>query len=116
MCFKLKLPDAKLPREIHLKAEKGGEIDVFLCPDTSPEATQTPCDPLLDDIKPLLTPIIEKYLSPRFRKGLYIFVIPGKIKTIIFFIFFNIRFKYCSLFKQKFNHILDTKLRPVVLA
>lgn len=65
---KLVLPDAKVPRDIHLKAEKGGEIDVFLCPDNSPEVTQTPCDPLLEDIKPLLTPIIEKYISPRYRK------------------------------------------------
>lgn len=128
----LQLPDLKMPREIHMKAEKGGEIDVFLCPDanwpseeyvpTSSTTTayqpqqptavaakpaqplqplqpnqqqqhqyqqqqpqpmplqphvqtnyqqqlSTPCDPLLNDIKPLLTPIIEKYLSPRFRKG-----------------------------------------------
>lgn len=67
------MPDTNVPREIHLKAEKGGEIDVFLCPDTSSEATQTPCDPLLDDIQPLLTPIIEKYLSPRYKKGKYFF-------------------------------------------
>lgn len=61
----LKLPDAKLPREIHLKADKG-EIDVFLCPD---DAYQPAGDPLLDDIRPIITPIVEKYLSPRNRIG-----------------------------------------------
>ncbi|XP_055310370.1 transcription factor E2f1 [Sitodiplosis mosellana] len=57
---KLMLPENK-PREIHLKADKG-EIDVFLCPD---DAYQPPCDPLLDDIRPYVAPIVEKYLSPR---------------------------------------------------
>lgn len=51
----------KSPREIHLKSEKG-EIDVFLCPD---EISQTTCDPLLDDLRPYVGPIVEKYLSPR---------------------------------------------------
>lgn len=59
------LPDAKLPREIHLKADKG-EIDVFLCPD---DTYQQSCDPLLDDIRPIVTPIVEKYLSPRSKIG-----------------------------------------------
>lgn len=56
----LQLPETK-PREIHLKADKG-EIDVFLCPD---DASQPSCDPLLDDIRPYVAPIVEKYLSPR---------------------------------------------------
>lgn len=64
----LKLPDAKVPREIHLKADKG-EIDVFLCPDDTYQ--QPPCDPLLDDIRPIVTPIVEKYLSPRNKNGSY---------------------------------------------
>lgn len=51
----------KSPREIHLKSEKG-EIDVYLCPD---DAYQHTCDPLLDDIRPYVAPIVEKYLSPR---------------------------------------------------
>lgn len=58
--FNSQLPENK-PREIHLKAEQG-EIDVFLCPD---DAYQPPCDPLLDDIRPYVAPIVEKYLSPR---------------------------------------------------
>lgn len=62
---KLVLPDAKLPREIHLKSDRG-EIDVFLCPD---EAHQPLCDPLLDDIRPIVTPIVEKYLSPKGKIG-----------------------------------------------
>lgn len=61
----LQLPDAKLPREIHFKADKG-EIDVFLCPD---DTYQPPCDPLLDDIRPYVTPIVEKYLSPQKGNG-----------------------------------------------
>lgn len=63
--LQLQLPDAKLPREIHLKSDKG-EIDVFLCPD---ETHQPLCDPLLDDIRPIVTPIVEKYLSPRSKIG-----------------------------------------------
>lgn len=59
------MPDAKLPREIHFKADKG-EIDVFLCPD---DTYQPPCDPLLDDIRPYVTPIVEKYLSPQKGNG-----------------------------------------------
>lgn len=64
-CF-LQLPESKSPREIHLKADKG-EIDVFLCPDDvySSDSSQPPCDPLLDDIRPYVTPIAEKYLSPK---------------------------------------------------
>ncbi|XP_002096577.2 transcription factor E2f1 [Drosophila yakuba] len=34
---KLVLPNTKLPREIYVKAENSGEINVFLCHDTSPE-------------------------------------------------------------------------------
>lgn len=60
------MPDAKLPREIHFKADKG-EIDVFLCPDDSYQ--QTNGDPLLDDIRPYVTPIVEKYLSPQKING-----------------------------------------------
>lgn len=74
--FFFKLPDAKVPREIHLKSEKG-EIDVFLCPDNNSDVAHPICDPLLNDIKPLITPIIEKYLSPRYRRG----------KTIMFHFF-----------------------------
>lgn len=58
--FFFQLPENK-PREIHLKADKG-EIDVFLCQD---DAYQPSCDPLLDDIRPYVAPIVEKYLSPR---------------------------------------------------
>lgn len=65
--IQLQLPDAKLPREIHLKSDKG-EIDVFLCPD---ETHQPLCDPLLDDIRPIVTPIVEKYLSPRSKIGMF---------------------------------------------
>lgn len=35
--FVLQLPDSLNPREIHVKAENNGEINVFLCHDTSPE-------------------------------------------------------------------------------
>ncbi|XP_017103311.2 transcription factor E2f1 [Drosophila bipectinata] len=34
---KLVLPNTKLPREIYVKAENSGEINVFLCHDTTPE-------------------------------------------------------------------------------
>ncbi|XP_030243758.1 transcription factor E2f1 isoform X2 [Drosophila navojoa] len=34
---KLVLPNTKLPREIYVKAENSGEINVFLCHDNSPE-------------------------------------------------------------------------------
>ncbi|XP_031625794.1 transcription factor E2f1 [Contarinia nasturtii] len=57
---KLMLPENK-PWEIHLKADKG-EIDVFLCQD---DTYQPSCDPLLDDIRQYVAPIVEKYLSPR---------------------------------------------------
>lgn len=63
--FTRQLPDEKLPREIHFKADKG-EIDVFLCPD---DANQPTGDPLLDDIRPYVTPIVEKYLSPNNGDG-----------------------------------------------
>lgn len=33
----LQLPNTKLPREIYVKAENSGEINVFLCHDQSPE-------------------------------------------------------------------------------
>lgn len=49
-----------------MKADKG-EIDVFLCPDDTYQPTA--CDPLLDDIRPIVTPIVEKYLSPRSKIG-----------------------------------------------
>jgi len=35
--FVVQLPNTKLPREIYVKAENSGEINVFLCHDTSPE-------------------------------------------------------------------------------
>lgn len=57
------------PREIHLKADKGGEIDVLLCPEASSDVAQPISDPLLDDIKPLIAPLVEKFLSPRLKKG-----------------------------------------------
>ncbi|KAJ6636062.1 Transcription factor E2f1 [Pseudolycoriella hygida] len=65
---KLVLPGSSNPREIHLKADKGGEIDVFLCPEASSDVAQPISDPLLDDIKPLIAPLVEKFLSPRFKK------------------------------------------------
>ncbi|XP_030565208.1 transcription factor E2f1 isoform X1 [Drosophila novamexicana] len=36
---KLVLPNTKLPREIYVKAENSGEINVFLCQDNSPESS-----------------------------------------------------------------------------
>ncbi|XP_037036748.1 transcription factor E2F4 isoform X2 [Bradysia coprophila] len=65
---KLVLPGSQNPREIHLKADKGGEIDVFLCPEANSDVAQPISDPLLDDIKPLIAPLVEKFLSPRFKK------------------------------------------------
>lgn len=64
----LVLPDTKTPREIYLKSDNG-EINVFLCPDqTETSATTTPIkDPLLEDIDTFVTPIYEKYLSPRVK-------------------------------------------------
>lgn len=42
---------------------------MFLCPEASSEVAQPISDPLLDDIKPLIAPLVEKFLSPRFKKG-----------------------------------------------
>lgn len=88
---KLVLPDVQQPREIFLKSEKG-EIDVFLCPEsseTSPNggslggigsysgslfggstgggngSSRSGPDPLLEDIDPLLSPFNEKLFSPK---------------------------------------------------
>lgn len=63
------MPETKSPREIHLKSDKG-EIDVFLCHDDAQQQQQqnqlsTSGDSLLDDIRPYVTPIVEKYLGPR---------------------------------------------------
>lgn len=64
------MPETKSPREIHLKSDKG-EIDVFLCHDDAQMQQQqhqqlsASGDSLLDDIRPYVTPIVEKYLSPR---------------------------------------------------
>lgn len=75
----LVLPDTKHPREIYLKSDNG-EINVFLCPDAnaaggggglgSNENTvpNSPVkDTLLEDIDSFVTPIYEKYLSPRLK-------------------------------------------------
>lgn len=65
----LVLPDTKTPREIYLKSDNG-EINVFLCPDQNNDNSvhTTPVkDPLLEDIDTLVTPIFEKYLSPRIK-------------------------------------------------
>lgn len=49
---KLVLPDTPFPREIHLKAENNGEINVYLCTDTSTESpTSFSGDPLFNDMK-----------------------------------------------------------------
>lgn len=66
----LVLPDTKTPREIYLKSDNG-EINVFLCPEqTESFAPSTPIkDPLLEDIDTLVTPIYEKYLSPRVKNA-----------------------------------------------
>lgn len=42
---------------------------MFLCPEASSDVAQPISDPLLDDIKPLIAPLVEKFLSPRFKKG-----------------------------------------------
>lgn len=70
----MQLPDCLNPREIHVKAENNGEINVFLCHDTSPEnspnfgqtaalaqrqtlgAIKHQYDPIIDD---QLTPMLE---------------------------------------------------------
>lgn len=87
----LVLPDTKHPREIYLKSDNG-EINVFLCPDANAGdkggsmGSSTGCgngggggsnentvpnspvkDTLLDDIDSFVTPIYEKYLSPRLK-------------------------------------------------
>lgn len=67
----LVLPDTKMPRDIYLKSDNG-EINVFLCPEQNESSTvqTTPTkDPLLEDIDTLVTPIYEKYLSPRLRSS-----------------------------------------------
>lgn len=64
----LALPDTKKPT-IYLKSDNG-EINVFLCPEQNESNTvqTTPTkDPLLEDIDTFITPIYEKYLSPRFK-------------------------------------------------
>lgn len=87
------------PREIFLKSEKG-EIDVFLCPEsseTSPNgslggigscsgslfggstgggngSSRSGPDPLLEDIDPLLSPFNEKLFSPKNK--------PSKIASV----------------------------------
>lgn len=87
---KLVLPDVQQPREIFLKSEKG-EIDVFLCPEsseTSPNgslggigscsgslfggstgggngSSRSGLDPLLENIDPLLSPFNERLFSPK---------------------------------------------------
>lgn len=89
---KLVLPDVQQPREIFLKSEKG-EIDVFLCPESSEGSpnggslggigscsgslfggstggggngnSRSGPDPLLQDIDPLLSPFSEKLFSPK---------------------------------------------------
>lgn len=87
---KLVLPDVQQPREIFLKSEKG-EIDVFLCPESSEGSpnggslgglgscsgslfggstggngnSRSGPDPLLENIDPLLSPFSEKLFSPK---------------------------------------------------
>lgn len=58
------LPDTKDPREIHLKSENNGEINVFLCTDNSPENSPTFSDPLFNNIN-RLTPVIETNLKQK---------------------------------------------------
>lgn len=82
----LVLPDTKMPRDIYLKSDNG-EINVFLCPEqnelagtanaaatgSAPNHTvqTTPTrDPLLDDIDTFISPIYEKYLSPRLKSSM----------------------------------------------
>ncbi|XP_055609534.1 uncharacterized protein LOC129756637 [Uranotaenia lowii] len=87
----LQLPDVQQPREIFLKSEKG-EIDVFLCPESSESSPNNNLlagtsssngsligtaigngnsrpgpDPLLENIDPLLSPLSEKLFSPKNR-------------------------------------------------
>lgn len=77
----LQLPDSLNPREIHVKAENNGEINVFLCHDTSPEnspnfgqtaqrqavAAMAHHDPLIDDLG-RLTPLMEAEKRRRLGK------------------------------------------------
>lgn len=77
----LQLPDSLNPREIHVKAENNGEINVFLCHDTSPEnspnfgqtaqrqavAMAAHHDPLIDDLG-RLTPLMEAEKRRRLGK------------------------------------------------
>lgn len=67
---KLVLPDAKVPREIHVKAENNGEINVFLCHDNSPETSPNfSNDPLFNNIN-RLTPVIDSSRKARLGGGL----------------------------------------------
>ncbi|XP_055850035.1 transcription factor E2f1 isoform X2 [Episyrphus balteatus] len=62
---KLVLPDSRVPREIHVKAENNGEINVFLCHDNSPETSPNfSNDPLFNNIN-RLTPVIESSRKAR---------------------------------------------------
>lgn len=91
---KLVLPDKQQPREIFLKSEKG-EIDVFLCPESSEGSpngwvggsssstsslvacssttgngnSRSGPDLLLEDIHPLLSPFSERLFSPKNRQS-----------------------------------------------
>ncbi|XP_073844907.1 E2F transcription factor 1 [Musca autumnalis] len=93
---KLVLPDSLNPREIHVKAENNGEINVFLCHDTSPENSpnfgqtaalaqrQTPGaiqhhnDPLIDDLDHL-TPMMAA--EKRRRLGLPSSTYPTNVRS-----------------------------------
>lgn len=86
------MPETAIAREIYLKSDKG-EINVFLCPDPSNDSqiNSSPTDPLLQDIKPLLTPV---YDSPRHKNGKFL------ISIKFFFIFLKIRiFFYLALIR-----------------
>lgn len=62
---KLVLPDSRVPREIHVKAENNGEINVFLCHDNSPENSPNfSNDPLFNNIN-RLTPVIDSSRKAR---------------------------------------------------
>ncbi|XP_067613924.1 transcription factor E2f1 [Eurosta solidaginis] len=57
---KLVLPDTLCPREIYVKAENNGEINVFLCHDNSPESTPT-------FSSPAAPPYRQQYNDPLFN-------------------------------------------------
>lgn len=66
---KLVLPDSRVPREIHVKAENNGEINVFLCHDNSPETSPNfSNDPLFNNIN-RLTPVIDSSRKARLGGG-----------------------------------------------